>query len=320
MLRPFGPWLVSLVACGGLLAHDSLILGGLMRLTNGEVRLKWVTPSGVSYRIDAAMALSGWSPLVTLAGTGTNTLLDSAAPYLEGRYYRAVPESDPGALAGDHLMTRVGDVVIHPVRHASFVMRWQDRMIYNDPVGSSSLYTGFPPADLILGSHGHGDHFDSGTLTAVSQAGTVIVAPAAVWGGMSSPLKAVTIPLANGATTNVLGLSIEAVPAFNSYHAKGSGNGYVVTFGDRRVFISGDTGNIVEMRALTDIAVAFVCMNLPWTMSVVEASTAVRPFQPKVVYPYHYGDSGGGNASDLNAFKKRVGTDLGIEVRLRKWY
>jgi len=104
------------------------------------------------------------------------------------------------------------------------------------------------------------------------------------------------------------------VPAYNSNHPKGRGNGYVLTIGGKRIYMSGDTGDIPETRALQDIDVSFVCMNLPFTMSVDQASDVVRAFRPKVVYPYHY------SQSNVNSFKQKVGTDLGVEVRLRKWY
>ena len=109
------------------------------------------------------------------------------------------------------------------------------------------------------------------------------------------------------------------MPAYNANHPKGSGNGYLVTLGGKRLYVSGDTGDIAEMRALADIDVAFVCMNVPYTMTVAQAVSAVREFQPRIVYPYHYRNQG--NAlSDVDSFKRQVGTDLGIEVRLRKWY
>lgn len=312
--------LAGLLAWVRLGAQDALVLSNLQSLTNGDVQLQFVAPAGMPYRVESATGLGFWDPLVTLNSKGTNLVIDSAAPYWGERFYRAVPATEAVVLTGDHLSTSVGDVVMHPVNHASFVMRWNERMIYNDPVGGALPYKALPQADLILISHAHPDHLDGAALRAITQTGTVIIGSAAVWSSLSPTLKALTIPLAYGGRTNVMGLTVEAVPAYNGNHPKGSGNGYVVTIGDRRIFISGDTGNITEMRALTDIDVAFVCMNLPWTMSVADAATAVRAFQPKVVYPYHFKDTSSGTVSDVNGFKKRVGTDLGIEVRLRKWY
>ena len=112
------------------------------------------------------------------------------------------------------------------------------------------------------------------------------------------------------------------MPAYNltsSYHPKGVGNGYVLTLGGRRVYLSGDSEDIPEMRSLQDIDVAFVCMNVPFTMPVDKASSAVRDFRPRVVYPYHYRNQAG-SLADLSGFKRQVGNDLGSEVRLRNWY
>jgi L-ascorbate metabolism protein UlaG (beta-lactamase superfamily) len=126
--------------------------------------------------------------------------------------------------------------------------------------------------------------------------------------------------LTNGETKTVAGITITGVPMYNttaarmSYHSKGRGNGYVVAFGDKRVYLSGDTEDIPEMRALKNIDVAFVCMNLPYTMTVDQAASAVREFKPKIVYPYH------SRNSDVEKFKTLVGTDAGVEVRLRDWY
>ena len=136
----------------------------------------------------------------------------------------------------------------------------------------------------------------------------------------TADLRPRTTTLANGETKSLLGLKIEAIPMYNTtserakYHAKGRGNGYVLTFADKRVYLSGDTEDIPEMRALKNIDVAFLCMNLPYTMTVEQAASAVREFRPKIVYPYHY------RGSDLGKFKKLVGDDVGVEVRLRDWY
>ncbi len=135
---------------------------------------------------------------------------------------------------------------------------------------------------------------------------------------MPENLKALTAVLANGTTTNYLTMTIDALPAYNltsSYHPKGRGNGYILTLGDKRICLTGDTEDIPEMRALTGIDVAFVCMNLPYTMTISQAVSAVREFRPGIAYPYHYSVT-----SNATGFKARLGTDLGIEVRLRKWY
>jgi L-ascorbate metabolism protein UlaG (beta-lactamase superfamily) len=221
-------------------------------------------------------------------------------------------------ITGDHLATTNGDLVIHPINHASFVMRWNGKTIYNDPVGAATLYADVPRADLILITHIHSDHFSTTTLNSVTGATCIVHAPQAVANSMGASLRALTTVMTNNTSTNVLGIGIDAVPAYNANHPLGTGNGYVLTLGGKRIYIAGDTGDIPEMRALTNIDVAFVPMNLPFTMSVSSAASAVRAFRPKTVYPYHYSPST--PTSDVNLFKSLVGADLGIEVRLRKWY
>ena len=137
---------------------------------------------------------------------------------------------------------------------------------------------------------------------------------------MPENLRKQTTALANGETKSLHEIKIEAVPMYNltperlKFHNKGRGNGYVLTLGGKRVYISGDTEDIPEMRALKNIDIAFVCMNLPYTMDVNQAAGAVREFRPRIVYPYHY------RGSDVEKFKSLVGNDRGVEVRLRDWY
>jgi L-ascorbate metabolism protein UlaG (beta-lactamase superfamily) len=301
-------------------AQSPAVFSSIQRLTNGTVDLRWTAPNGSLHRIESSSDLLTWQGLVTATGSTTAKLVTDGTPDSgQPRFYRAVSVTDPLAITGDHVRTDQGEVTVHPVNHASFVLRWGDRFLYNDPVGSTAAYQGIGRPDLILVSHSHGDHFSSATLDGLQKAGTVIIAPAAVYSSLSAKLKALTIPLANGQQTNVLGFNIEAIPAYNGNHPKGSGNGYVATIDGRRFFMSGDTGNIPEMRALTAIDVAFVCMNVPFTMTIPEALTAVRAFQPRVVYPYHYRNQDGSSA-DLAGFKKQIANEPSIEVRLRGWY
>jgi L-ascorbate metabolism protein UlaG (beta-lactamase superfamily) len=294
---------------------------GIRALTNKEVALTLTASNGVNHRIEASSNAAAWAGLVTLPGAGSSLQhTDSAAPYLRQRFYRAARLNGTNNLTGDHVNTTNGDVVIHPINHASFVMSWQGRMIYNDVVGSSTLYAGLPKADLILVSHAHTDHFSSTTIDAVRGTNAIIIAPQAVYNSLSTALRSNTIVLTNGASASVMGLTVDAVPAYNpTYHPVGTGNGYVLTIADKRLYMSGDTGDIPEMRALRNIDVAFVAMNLPYTMNYTNAASAVREFRPKVVYPYHYSPSTP-TVTDLNDFKRRVGQDVGVEVRLRKWY
>ncbi len=223
----------------------------------------------------------------------------------------------PG-LEGDHIATRQGDLIIHPIKHATFVMQWNGRTVYVDPVGGRAAFEALPSPDLVLVTDIHGDHLNGETLEAVVKPETKIVAPSAVMEKLPAPVKKQAQVLNNGQETELLGLKIEAIPMYNltesrlKFHTKGRGNGYVVTFGDKRVYVSGDTEDIPEMRALKDIDVAFLCMNLPYTMEVEQAADAVKAFRPKVVYPYHY------RGSDVEKFKRLVGD--ASEVRLRDWY
>ncbi len=210
--------------------------------------------------------------------------------------------------------------MIHPLNHATFVMQWAGKMLYVDPVGGASRFEGLPPPDVIFVTDIHGDHMNADTLTAIVQPQTVIVAPQAVRDALPAALQGATQVLANGGTLTVADIAVEAIPMYNltaerlQYHAKGRGNGYVLAIGGKRVYIAGDTEDIPEMRQLRDIDVAFIPMNLPFTMTVAQAADAVREFKPKIVYPYHF------RGSDMDEFTRLVGTDAGVEVRVRQWY
>lgn len=265
-------------------------------------------------RIEASTNLADWTGLATFDGTNQVAYTDSAAAFQPARFYRYAINPLTNAVTGDHLDTADGEVTFHPVNHGTFILTWKGTVIYSDPVGGAARFQRLPRPDLILVTHNHPDHFDAATLAAVRASNTVILAPAIVSDALPTALKEMSAAMSNGAVTNLLGMSIEAVPAYNERHPRGVGNGYVLTIGGKRIYISGDTGDTPELRALPNIDVAFLCMNLPFTMSVDAAAEVVRSFRPKTVYPYHYSDS------DLNRFKRLVGTDLPIEVRLRDWY
>jgi L-ascorbate metabolism protein UlaG (beta-lactamase superfamily) len=212
--------------------------------------------------------------------------------------------------------TSAGTVKITPIYHASTLIEAGGKVIYVDPAKPAKL-GGLPKADLILITHTHPDHMDSGSIAEISKSGTEIIASAAV----AATVKTAK-PIANGESQMWHSWTIEAVPAYNLtrgpapgklFHDKGTGNGYVLTYGGKRFYFSGDTEGVPEMRALKNIDVAFVCMNLPYTMPPEEAADAVQAFHPKVVIPYHY------RGSDLSVFKKRL-EGTGIEVRLLDWY
>ncbi len=212
--------------------------------------------------------------------------------------------------------TAAGPVVITPIFHASALIQAGGKNIYIDPVRPGN-FTGLPKADLILITHAHGDHMDPVTIAKLSKPGTEILAPAAV-------AKTVTAArvITNGESTTWGAWKIDAVPMYNIkrgpapgklYHPKGWGNGYVLTYGTKRFYFSGDTEDIPEMRALKNIDVAFICMNLPYTMTPEEAAAAVKAFHPRIAIPYHY------RGSDPEIFKKDL-AGTGIEVRLLNWY
>ncbi len=220
----------------------------------------------------------------------------------------------------DTIDTQDGALKILPINHATLALQWKDRTVYVDPVGGAKTFQGLPKPDLILVTDIHGDHFSKETLAELVGPNTKLVCPAAVVEQMTSNLRNNATILTNGQTGELAGIKVEAIPMYNltaerlKFHNKGRGNGYVVTLGGKRIYLSGDTEDIPEMLALKDIDVAFVCMNLPYTMTVEQAARAVRAFKPRLVYPYHY------RGSDVNKFKELVGADAGVEVRLREWY
>jgi L-ascorbate metabolism protein UlaG (beta-lactamase superfamily) len=220
--------------------------------------------------------------------------------------------------AAEEFKTSKGKVVITPINHATMVVEWDGKTIYVDPVGMADWYKAFSKPDGVLLTHVHGDHYKEAVLKAVVGPKTKIIAPPALAGVLSGALKSAAIAVASGTDTKKLGFKLEAVASYNTtpprkrFHPKGQGNGYVLNLGGKRIYISGDTEGTPEMLALKDIDVAFLCMNLPYTMDVAAAAKAVKAFKPKVVYPYH------SRGQDTAKFKALVGD--AAEVRLRNWY
>jgi L-ascorbate metabolism protein UlaG (beta-lactamase superfamily) len=224
----------------------------------------------------------------------------------------------------DTVKTKIGSLIIQPIQHASLILTVHGLTIYADPSGADN-FKGQAPPDIILITDIHGDHFDMKTIDAVKKTGTLLLVPQVVADKLSTVDKNRVIVLKNGDETTKSFISIRAIPMYNlpesstAMHTKGRGNGYILGIGEKLIYISGDTQGIPEMRSLKNIDVAFICMNLPYTMDVKEAADAVLAFKPKIVYPYHYRGKDG--LSDVNTFKSLVEAgDKNIEVRLRNWY
>jgi L-ascorbate metabolism protein UlaG (beta-lactamase superfamily) len=209
----------------------------------------------------------------------------------------------------DILKTSAGDLQMTFIGHGTLMLAYAGKVIHIDPVSMYADYSTLPKADLILITHEHGDHLDAKAIQALSTASTtVIVNP-----GSAKVLPNATV-MKNGETKTMAGVGIEAVPAYNfekAFHPKGNGNGYVLTFGDKRVYVGGDTENVPELKSLKNIDVAFMPMNQPFTMTPEQVADLAKAMRPKVLYPYHFGNTNTAALTDLLKDEK------GIEVRLR---
>jgi len=216
----------------------------------------------------------------------------------------------------DKIPASAGDLQITFIGHGTIMFQFAGKVIHVDPVSKEADYTILPKADLILVTHEHMDHLDVKAIEAVRTANTEIVLNETA----AKQLKG-GIVMKNGDVKTVQGIRIEAVPAYNivhmrspdvPFHPKGIGNGYIITFGDKRVYIAGDTENTPEMKALKNIDIAFLPMNLPYTMTPEVLADAAKAFRPKILYPYHFSET---DTSKLTALLK---DEKGIEVRIRK--
>ena len=228
----------------------------------------------------------------------------------------AVPANAQDRFESDVIKTSAGDLKITFIGHGSLMFTFGGKVIHVDPYSELADYTQLPKADVILLTHEHRDHLDLEALNAVRTEKTVVVLTETcakqVPGG---------ILMMNGDVKTVEGLKIEAVPAYNivhkrdtgqPFHPKGVGNGYIITFGDKRAYVAGDTENIPEMKGLKNIAIAFLPMNLPYTMTPEMLADAAKAFKPKILYPYHFGET---DTSKLLSLLKETPE---IEVRIRK--
>ncbi len=216
-------------------------------------------------------------------------------------------------------------IKIVPIEHASAVLEWDGVTIYVDPVGGAGAFMGEKQPDLILITDIHGDHFSLETLQELNTTQAKIMMPQAVADQMPSEFTPKIDVLNNGDSKERYGITVEAIPMYNlreeakDFHVKGRGNGYVLSKDGERIYFSGDTEDIPEMRALQNIDKAFVCMNLPYTMTEESAADAVLAFKPNEVYPYHY--RGRPDVSDVSKFKSLVNSaNSNIKVIQLDWY
>jgi L-ascorbate metabolism protein UlaG (beta-lactamase superfamily) len=221
-----------------------------------------------------------------------------------------------GEFETDTVKTSGGNLEITCIGHGTLMFRYGDLVIHVDPVSQYANYAKLPKADIILVTHEHGDHLDQKAIARITGQQTVLVLTSAcakqIGGG---------VVMKNGDVQQIKGLKIEAVPAYNvvhvrkpgqPFHPKGVGNGYVITFGDKRVYVAGDTENIPEMAKLAGVDVAFLPMNLPYTMTPQMVADAVRVLKPKILYPYHFGNT------DTAELVKLLKDNKNVEVRIRK--
>lgn len=195
----------------------------------------------------------------------------------------------------DTIKTLAGNLEIVFLGHASLLFYFNGKIIHVDPVMAEADYNKMPKADIILVTHEHGDHLDPNAISAIRTKETAVV----LTQRCSEKVKG-GIVLKNGDGDTVKGLAIEAVPAYNivskrangePFHPKGVGNGYIIAFGDRRIYVAGDTENTPEMKALKNIYLAILPMNLPYTMSAKMVADAATAFKPAILYLYHRDDN-----------------------------
>jgi L-ascorbate metabolism protein UlaG (beta-lactamase superfamily) len=218
-------------------------------------------------------------------------------------------------LQKDVMPTSAGEVSVTFVGHATLIFGYGGKTIHVDPFGTLADYSTLPKADLVLITHAHGDHLDAAALAAIRRPDTQVVVAPDCEGKVEG-----AITLQNGERKTLTGIQVIAVPAYNlvhmrpdgtPFHPKGRGNGYVLTFGDIRVYVAGDTENVPEMKALEHVDVAFLPMNLPYTMTPEMVADAAKAIAPKVLYPYHYGNT------DTAKLVALLAGAPGIEVRIR---
>jgi L-ascorbate metabolism protein UlaG (beta-lactamase superfamily) len=238
------------------------------------------------------------------------------AAFLLILFLAAIPLQAEADFEMDIIETARGPLQITFIGHGTLMFSFGGKVIHVDPVSREADYGKMEKADLILITHEHGDHLDPQAIELVRTEKTSIVLTEVCASKISGG-----VVMKNGEVRNVQGLRIEAVPAYNlvhmsspgvPFHPKGLGNGYIIAFGNKRVYVAGDTENIPEMKKLKNIDVAFLPMNLPYTMTPEMVADAARAFKPAILYPYHYGET---DTSRLVELLKGVGE---VEVRIRR--
>jgi L-ascorbate metabolism protein UlaG (beta-lactamase superfamily) len=231
------------------------------------------------------------------------------------------PRADSSNRQADVIQTSLGELRIMPVFHGSVMLEFGGKVIHVDP-WSKGDFTGLPPADLIVITHTHQDHLDRAMVDKLKKPETIIVGPPAVIDTLNcAPDCGIAEAISDSEKRTVMGIGFEGVPMYNlvfgsgpgkPYHHKGIGSGYILNFGDTRLYFSGDTECTPEMKTLKNISVAFLAMNPPRTETTLEAAECVKAFKPKIVYPYHY------RGSKLEEFSDALKNTPGVEVRIRK--
>ena len=228
----------------------------------------------------------------------------------------ASPASAQEQFPSDVIKTSSGDLLITFIGHGSLMFAFGGKVIHVDPYSKLADYSKLPKADIVLITHEHRDHLDLVALEKVRRDGTRVVLTGAGAGQVTGG-----IVMKNGDRTTMEGIMVEAVPAYNivgkrengqPYHPRGAGNGYIITFGDKRVYVAGDTENIPEMKGFKNIEIAFLPMNLPYTMTPEMVADASAMLQPRVLYPYHTGDT------DIAKLTALMSGQKSTEIRIRR--
>jgi L-ascorbate metabolism protein UlaG (beta-lactamase superfamily) len=212
----------------------------------------------------------------------------------------------------DTIETNDGPLTIYFIGHATIMMKYKNLIIHIDPVSEYSDYKKMPKADLILVTHEHHDHFDIQAITSLTKKGTAVVLNNAARNILRSGQA-----LEQGDSAIIQGITIKAIPAYNTtagrdkFHPQGRDNGYVLNIGGRNIYLAGDTENTPEMAQLKEIDIAFLPVNQPYTMTPEQFAQAVKDFKPKIVYPYHYGET------DLSGLPELLKDVKGTELRIR---